>query len=275
MQTKSVIIVGFALLIAAVAGAGLWAYEFVLGETESPSGPILAIPLAVNTEAPPTAAPVPTSQPEPTAVEAGASQPGDPVEPTAAPASAPQATGLVIFQIVPEQSQVRFSIYEELNGQPKTVVGASNQVAGQVAVDLDDLSQVQVGVIQVNARTFTTDSERRNRAIRNFILQTDRHEFITFTPTAITGLSGPAQPGQPFAFQIAGDLTIRSITQPAVFTATAQGESTSRLTGTAATVVKRGDYNLTIPNVPNVANVGEEVTLEIDFVAEAITRGER
>jgi len=48
-----------------------------------------------------------------------------------------------------------------------------------------------------------------------------------------------------------------------------QGESTTRLTGTATTVVNRGDYNLTIPSVPNVANVGEDVTLEIDFVAEA------
>jgi polyisoprenoid-binding protein YceI len=82
-------------------------------------------------------------------------------------------------------------------------------------------------------------------------------------------LSGAAQPGQPFTFQIAGDLTIRNITQPVVFDVTAQGESLTRITGTATTTIKRGDYNLTIPSVPNVANVGEEVTLEIDFVAEA------
>ena len=273
MQTKSVIIVGFALLVAAVVGAGFWAYDFVLGETEAPSGPLMAIPLVVNTDAPPTTAPVSIGQPEPTAAEAAAAPPGDPVEPTSPAVSAPQDTGLVIFQIVPEQSDVRFSIYEELNGQPRTVVGATNQVAGQVALDLNDLSKVQAGVIQINARTLTTDSDRRNRAIRNFILETDRYEFITFTPASITGLSGPAQPGQPFAFQIAGDLTIRGIAQPAVFTATAQGESTSRLTGTATTVVKRGDYNLAIPNVRNVANVGEEVTLEIDFVAEAANSG--
>jgi hypothetical protein len=35
----------------------------------------------------------------------------------------------------------------------------------------------------------------------------------------------------------------------------------------ASTTIQRGDFGLTIPNVPFVANVGEEVLLELDFVA--------
>jgi hypothetical protein len=45
--------------------------------------------------------------------------------------------------------------------------------------------------------------------------------------------------------------------------------SASQIAGTATATVKRSDFNLTIPSVPNVANVGEEVTLQIDFVATA------
>jgi polyisoprenoid-binding protein YceI len=244
MNTRALIIIGASLLIVAALAGGLWAYDFVLGDTQAAGGPIVAVPLAIDPTSPSTQA---------VALEAAA---------VAAPAS-----GLTTFEIVPEQSEVRFSIYEELNRQPKTVVGTTDQVAGQVALDLSDLSKTQVGVIQVNARTFATDSDRRDRAIRNFILFTDRYEFITFTPTEIAGLSGAAQPGQPVTFQVAGTLTIRDISLPAVFEVTVEGESSASLAGTATAVVRRSDYGLSIPSVPNVANVGEEVTIEIEFVA--------
>ncbi|MBI3242944.1 MAG: YceI family protein [Chloroflexi bacterium] len=270
MQNKTTLFLGVALLAVVVVGGGWWAYDFVQGDTAAPSGPITAIPIAVNTVPAPTEAPIQVNQPAPSEAQATAIPTSAPVEPIATTAvAAISESGLVIFQISQAESEASFSIFEELNGQPKTVVGATDQVAGQVALDMNDLTKTQVGVIQVNARALVTDNDRRNRAIRNFILQTDQYEFITFTPTAITGLNGPAQPGQPFTFQIAGDLTIRNVTQPAVFEVTVQGESATRLTGTATTVVRRSDYKLTIPSVPNVANVGEEVTIEIDIVAEA------
>jgi polyisoprenoid-binding protein YceI len=150
------------------------------------------------------------------------------------------------------------------------VVGVSDQVAGEIAVDFSDLSTAEVGPIQINARTLVTDQDRRNQAIRNFILNTDTYEFITFTPTGITGLTGSSSPGDQFSFQIEGDLTIRDITQPVVFDVIAQEVSVDQLTGTATTVINLEAYEITIPSVPFVANVGEEVTLEIDFVALAI-----
>jgi polyisoprenoid-binding protein YceI len=126
-----------------------------------------------------------------------------------------------------------------------------------------------VGVIQVNARDLATDSGQRDRAIRNQILNTDSFEFITFTPNEIIGLDGSAQPGDTFTFQLAGDLTIRDITQPVVFDVTASVDSANRLTGTAAVTVQRADFNLTIPRVPSVADVSEDVRVELDFVAAA------
>ena len=149
------------------------------------------------------------------------------------------------------------------------MVGKSNQVAGQIAVNPDDLSAAQVGVIQVNARTFVTDDGRRNRAINNFILNTAEYEFITLTPTELRGLSGKAELGKDLTFQIVGDLTIRDVTKPVVFDVIARPTSETQMTGSASTTINRGDFQLQIPNVPFVANVGEQVALAIDFVAEA------
>jgi polyisoprenoid-binding protein YceI len=156
---------------------------------------------------------------------------------------------------------------EVLRGTPTTVVGLSDQVAGEIAVDLSDLGTAQVGIIQVNARTLETDESRRNQTIRNRILNTDSYEFITFEPTAVMGLDGSASPGQLLTFQITGDLTIRDVSQDVAFEVTAQVDNANRLVGTAVTTITRAAFDLNIPSVPFVADVGEDVTLTINFTA--------
>ncbi|MEZ4517785.1 MAG: YceI family protein [Chloroflexota bacterium] len=138
-----------------------------------------------------------------------------------------------------------------------------------MALDPSDLSQTQVGELQINARTLFTDNNFRNRAIQNEILDTGGFEFITFTPTSVDGLPASASVGDTVQFTITGDLTIRDITQPATFTVEATLVSEDQVVGTASAVVTRSDYDLIIPQVPNVANVEEEVELYIDFTANA------
>ncbi|MFN2139342.1 MAG: YceI family protein [Candidatus Promineifilaceae bacterium] len=179
------------------------------------------------------------------------------------------SAGATVYTIDPASSEVRFELNEVLRGEPKTVVGTTDQVAGEIAVDLGDLSSTQVGAIQVNARGLSTDNNFRNRAINNEILNTGDFEFITFEPTAVSGLSGSAVVGDTFEFTVSGDLTIRDITQPVTFNVTATAVSDSQIEGTASAVVQRADYNLQIPSVPSVADVEEEVELYIDFAANA------
>ncbi|NJN16367.1 MAG: YceI family protein [Oscillochloris sp.] len=240
-MSRNTLLIGLILLVVVLGGGGFWLYNTVLGETEAASGPITAVPLDLSS--------APTSAPEP----------------TAAAASAP-----LRYQIVQSGSQVRFQLDELLNGSPFTVVGSTDQVAGELALASDDLGGAQIGVITINARTLATDSDRRDRAIRNVVLSTDSYEFITFTPTAINGLSGSGEPGQSYSFEIVGDLTIRDVTLPVVFTAQVTAESAERLIGSATTTINRNDYGLVIPDVPFVANVSEDVILTIDFVAEAV-----
>jgi hypothetical protein len=45
--------------------------------------------------------------------------------------------------------------------------------------------------------------------------------------------------------------------------------SETELVGSATTTVLRRDFNLQIPDVPSVANVSDEVILQINFVAVA------
>ena len=260
MNRKSSLTIGiFGVVLAVVAGAWLW--NWVLGDTKEASGPIQAIPVQSD---PTQTIPAVVGKIQ---VEATQPVPTVPEETRAGETSPP--SGLKVFVISQTESKAQFTIYEELLGQPKDVVGTTDQVAGEIEVDLGDLNSAQVGVIQVNARTLVTDENRRNQAIRNRILNTDSFELITFTPKEITGLEGSASPGQIFEFQITGDLTIRDITKPVVFDVTVQVISENQLVGSASATIQRGDYELVIPSVPSVANVGEDVTLEILFVANA------
>lgn len=245
-----------AVLALGAAACGL------LREPEQASGEIEAIPLEVETQTP---EPYPV---EPVAGQGEAESPY-PVEGDTEESPSGQATARVVYQISPGDSLVRFELNEELRGQPKTVVGTTDQVAGQIALNLANLSQTEVGVIQINARTLQTDNNFRNRAIQNEILDTGEFEFITFTPTAVEGLPAAANLGEEVSFTISGDLTIRDVTRPVVFEVTATATSETELSGSASTVVQRADYNLVIPQVRQVANVEEEVELYIDFVAVA------
>lgn len=231
----------------------------LLRDPEQPSGTIQATPLAL-----------PTETTGPAATETSA-----PELPTEAPMEEATATqeaagDLQVYSISPADSQVRFELDEDLRGQRNTVVGTTDQIAGEIAVNLSDLSSAQVGVIQVNARSLITDNNFRNRAIQNEILDTGEFEFITFEPTSLGGLPASAAIGEEISFTIMGDLTIRDVTQPVTFDVTATADSESRLSGTARAVVAWPDYGLSIPQVPNVANVEEEVDLILDFVASAV-----
>jgi len=178
-------------------------------------------------------------------------------------------TGAFVAQIVQAESEARFLIDEVLNNEPITVVGATNQIAGELAVDPQDPTKMRVGIIQINARTLTTDNDFRNRAIKNRILFTDQYEFITFEPTEITGLPQSGTVGQTYTFQMTGNLTIRDVTQPVTFEVTATPTTDTRLQGSAQATIRYADFNITIPQVQQVASVSDDVRLEIDFVAQA------
>lgn len=230
---KKLAMFGLVGLTALVIAVGVLAYSF-LKPTAEATGPIQAIALT----------------------------------PSASTAAA-AATGTTTFTIDQASSEARFIIDEVLNGADKTVVGTTDQVAGQIAVSPTSPSTAQVGTIQINARTLTTDSENRNRAIQNRILLTEQYEYITFVPTATTGLPTTATAGQPYTFQITGQLTVAGQTREATFDVTVTPTASGTLEGTATTTIRYADWNLTIPSVPSVASVEDTLTLELDFVATA------
>ncbi len=248
MRNRNSLFIGAVImLVLIVAGAA-----YVLRPTAAPSGELQAVAIDVATESP--AEGTPAAEATEPAMEAE----GD---------ETASASAGGVYELEQSSSTVSFSIFEELRGDPTTVIGITDQVAGQILIDLENPSASQVGLVQVNARTLATDNENRNRAMRNEILDTDQFELISFEPIALQGLPDAVEVGGTYTFDILGNLTIRDITQEVVFTATIAIDSASQVSGTATAEVSRSAYSLIIPSVPFVANVSDDITLSIDFLA--------
>ena len=245
------LIVGIAA-IAVVVGGGA-AFIWFSGGSGEPSTDVTAPPVQTTT----------------TAASAGDGE--APAEASTTTTTAAESSGGPITFELTRESQASFTLQEDLRGNRTTVVGTTDRVVGQLLVDPSDPASAQLGEILINARTLSTDNDFRNRAIRGQILESsnDAFEFITFSPTTIEGL--PDEAGVPFTFDVTGDLTIRDITMPVTFTVTIEEASDNSVVGTATAQVLRSDFDLTIPEVPSVANVTDEVDLELFFVAEPVS----
>jgi polyisoprenoid-binding protein YceI len=231
---------------------------------------------AAATEAPATDATATVAPTEAATQESATQTPAEPtaaaateaVTPTAEATSA--ATGqAAVFVIDPSKSEASFTLGEKLLGNPNTVVGKTTKVSGTISATLDNPSDSKIGTIQIDASDFRTDSGLRDRSIQRFILESSKPEFqfITFEPTAIEGLPAKVTAGEAIPIKITGNLKIRDVVKPVTFDATVTLKSDNELEGTAKANVTRGDFGLNIPRVASVADVTDEVTLLLNFVA--------
>ncbi len=179
--------------------------------------------------------------------------------------------GALTLRFINGDTEARFLINEVLLGQDKTVVGITSLVEGELTVDPGDLASVQVGEVRIDARGFTTDDDRRTNRLRNDILRSaqDAYRYITFTPTSIEGLPASAAPGDSFNFLVTGDLKILDTIRSVAFAMNATAVDPVTVQGSGTATIRYADFGISIPRVPIVASVEDEVILEIDFTAQA------
>lgn len=160
---------------------------------------------------------------------------------------------------ISSESVVRFEIDEILRDEPFTAVGTTTEIGGVIGYENDTLS---LGTIRINARTFKTDSERRDGAIANVILRSGQaeNEFIVFVPTTISKTGDTT-------YSVTGDMTISSKTNSETLNITLSSATATEIRGTVEGVLSRSTYGLTIPDVPFVASVEDEFVIKADIVA--------
>ena len=244
---KLVLVVALSLLVAACG---------------APSAP--AAPPAAATPAPVETAPA--------AQEPAAEQPANTAQEAAQPVS-----GLRTFVIVPAESRASYLVDEEFFGGALAklgipaglvdVVGSTQEIEGQLQLNLDDLSAaLGENVFTVSVNTFTTDQNDRDQWIRRDGPRFNDFPVATFVATAIEGAPAAYTEGEEVSFQLSGDLTVRDIVRPTTFDVTASLNGNT-LTGVATARMLMSDFGIDPPNFANTLTVADEFGIEVQITA--------
>ena len=198
---------------------------------------------------------------------------------TEAAATEGQAVGgLRTFVIVPEQSTASYLVDEEFLGGAldklgiaagaADVVGSTQQIAGQLQLNLDDLgAALGENRFTVQMTTLSTGEDRRDSWIRENGPRFNDYPEASFVATAISGAPAAYSEGDEVTFQLVGDLTVRDVTQQVTFTVNA-ALAGDTLSGTAATALKLSDFGIEPPNFANTLVVADDFGIEVQFVAK-------
>lgn len=196
-------------------------------------------------------------------------QEGYPADP---PSQSPSSS-VATFKIVPAETVVQYAVDETFlneNNRLNTAIGKTSQVSGEFSVDLKNPAQIQFGEFTVDISTLTTDSPRRDNAIRSRWLESSRFPLAKFTVSQLIGFPNNPQEGQELTFKMEGNLTVRDTTRPLTWNVKAV-KNGNRLTGEATTFLMMKDWGIEPPNIAGVLIVRDGVSLTINFTFEQVS----
>lgn len=222
--------------------------------------------LAACTAAQPSVIPAPTDPP----VVLPTNTPAPTAGATAAATVSPtQAAGAVTFNIVPEESKVTYEVGETFfnqNNRFNLAIGVTRTLSGSVFGDLSNPPVSSIGPIQVDISQFTSDSSRRDNAIRGDWLESSRFPVATFVSTAIEGLPPSYIEGQDYSLKVTGDLTVREVTRSVTFDVTTRLNGDT-LSGTAVTTILLSDFSIGPISIAGILKTEDEAKITLEFVA--------
>ena len=240
----------------------------VAAPTAAPQAPTAAPPAPTAApQTPPTAAPAPTTAPVATATTAPEPAATEAPAPTAeAPAEPSEASQGATTFVLGEGTVARYKVEEELARQGFFVAtGETTEVVGRIAFDEGGGVIADESSIVIQAGTLRTDSDRRDRYVRERTLLTAQYPEVVFRPTSVEGLPSPISDASgTVEFTISGDLTVRDQTRPVTWNVTA--EFGDIITGIAVIDITFEQFAMDKPSVAIVLSVEDTIRLELAFV---------
>ena len=256
-----------AVLFAAVLAACSQQPESEPPQAPTPSAPAPAFPTPAPAAAPTVmpSSPAATSAPAAQPTATSAPQPAATEPPAPAPAASSAGPVENTF-VLAEGTIARYKVEEELAGRGFFVAtGETTDVAGSIAFDADGGIVSEQSRIVMQAATLMTDSDRRDRYVRERTLSTSEYPEIAFVPTSADGLPSPlSEASGTVEFTISGDLTVRDQTRPVTWDVVAEFGDT--ISGLASVVVSFEQFGMNKPSVAVVLSVEDTFLLELEFV---------
>jgi polyisoprenoid-binding protein YceI len=179
-----------------------------------------------------------------------------------------QSDSPTTYQIISRLSQASYAVDEVFlreNNRLFTAVAVTPGVAGEISFDRHRPAGARVVEIVVDLQQLTSDSDRRDRAIRRKYLESDRFPFARLSNAIIQGLPDTIPERTPFRYALVGDLTVHDMTRQTTW----EGEASvagDTLRGVARAKVTMSMFGIEVPRLLSL-RAEDDVRLEIRYVA--------
>jgi hypothetical protein len=184
--------------------------------------------------------------------------------PTASAAESPD--GLIRMALTPGESEARYIMSVRTLGQaPKPAACATRAVSGEVVMAPDGSVVTELSKIVVDQRTLKCQAPLRDNMAQQ-LLQTAQYPMAEFLVKGTPGLGLPLPTGDT-AFQLAGDQSVRGVTQPTVYD-TAANLTPDAMVGQARATLKMTSFGITPPSLGPLIQVADEMIAEVDIRAK-------
>ncbi|MDZ7729551.1 MAG: YceI family protein [Dehalococcoidia bacterium] len=152
-------------------------------------------------------------------------------------------------------------------GVPSTAQGITRDVSGQFFIGPDGLDSETPSTIVVGLESLQSDESRRDQRVRE-ALEVGQHPDATFTATSIEGWPGEIPDGGGVEARLTGMLELSGVEREVIWDveASRQGDVISAL---ATTNFLYEDFDIPVLNIGGFVSVEEDVTLQIQLIAQA------
>jgi polyisoprenoid-binding protein YceI len=171
---------------------------------------------------------------------------------------------------VQEGSEAGYRVREKLARlpAPSDAVGRTTAVEGGFLLSGEagrySVSDIQV---RVDLTRLSSDSPRRDNALSERGLETDRFPTASFLSEGPIDIPGDIGEGEPVELTLNGQLTIHGVTRKVSIPVEAQTAS-NRIRVVGSMTIPMADFGIEPPSVANIVSVEPTGTLEFDLVLE-------
>lgn len=202
--------------------------------------------------------------------------PSDLVEAANTPgADATPGTGaagdVLTFRVIPERSEAAYFAGETLAsiGVPSTAKGTTNEIAGEFHLTPDGLALAEgtTSSFTVQLTNLVSGEGRRDNRVREG-LEVQRYPSTTFTVSSVSGYDPAIAEGEEQSLALTGTLDLHGVQREVTWDVLARRQG-DVFTALATLNFPYSDFNILLLNIGGFVSVEEDVTLQVQIVAQA------
>jgi polyisoprenoid-binding protein YceI len=184
------------------------------------------------------------------------------------PARGAARDGLLRFQVNPGESEISASVAEPMAMIRGNAVGTFKVTKGEVQGDPSAIAGTGKVTLAIDAASYQTNSDSRDRDVKEKALEVGEFPTITFESTGISNVQSDGKAGTGL---LSGRLTLHGVTKDIEVPITVQLDGQGRLVSDGSYSFKFEEYGVKRPSkMMGLMTTGDTATITFHVIADPV-----